>query len=142
MFDLIPYGRRDRGLVSDLNRWLGSPFFPEFSGVQGFKVDVQDKGDHFLLEADLPGARKEDIKISLDGPNLTIRAEQNAEKSEEGKNYIYKERSYGSCCRSFDVSGIKTADIKGRFTDGVLSLTLPKKDQPKEPEIMEIEIED
>ncbi len=142
MFDLIPYGRRDRSLVGDLNRWLGGSFLQDFAGVRGFKVDVQDKGDHYLLEADLPGAKKEDIKINLDGQYLTIRAEQNTEKTEERKNYVYKERSYGSCSRSFDVSGIKTDEIKGKFTDGVLTLTLPKQEEKEGPDTIEIEIED
>ncbi len=142
MFDLIPYGRRERGLISDFNRLLGGSFLQDFSGVRGFKIDVQDMGDHFLLEADLPGVKKEDIKINLDGQYLTISAEQNTEKSEERKNYVYKERSYGSCRRSFDVSGINTDDIKGKFKDGVLSLTLPKQEKKPEPEPIEIEIED
>lgn len=142
MFDLIPYGRRDRSLVSDLNRWLASPFLQEFSGIRGFQVDIQDMGDHFLLEADLPGAKKEDIQIKLDGKYLTIKAEQNREKTEEKKNYVYKERSYGSCSRSFDITGIKADEIKGKFTDGVLTLTLPKIEEKKEPEVIEIEIED
>lgn len=142
MFDLIPYGRRDRSLVGDLNRWLGGSFLQDFAGVRGFKVDVQDKGDHYLLEADLPGAKKEDIKINLDGQYLTIRAEQNTEKTEERKNYVYKERSYGSCSRSFDVSGVKTDEIKGKFTDGVLTLTLPKQEEKEGPDTIEIEIED
>lgn len=142
MFDLIPYGRRDRGLVSDFNRFFGNSFLQDFSGVRGFKVDIQDMGDHFLLEADLPGAKREDIKINLEGQYLTITAEQNVEKTEEQKNYIYKERTYGSCCRSFDVSGVKTDEIKGKFKDGVLELNLPKREAKPEPESIEIEIED
>ena len=142
MFDLIPYSRRDRGLVSDFNRFFGDSFLQDFSGVRGFKVDIQDKGDHFLLEADLPGAKKDDIKIKLEGKLLTITAEQNAEKTEERKNYIYKERSFGSCSRSFDISGVKADEIKGKFKDGVLALTLPKRDEKKEPDSIEIAIED
>lgn len=148
MFDIVPYGipfregRPYHGLVSEFSPRLGRSFLREFPELRGFKIDLQDKGDHFLLEADLPGARKEDIKISLDGPYLTIQAQQNTHKKETGKNYICEERSYGSCSRSFDVSGIQTSDIKGKFTDGVLTLTLPKKEERKEPEVIEIEIED
>ena len=53
MFDLIPYGRRERGLISDFNRLLGGSFLQDFSGVRGFKIVVQDMGDLFVLEADL-----------------------------------------------------------------------------------------
>lgn len=142
MFDLIPYSRRGLGLATDFNRLFDGSFLQDFPAVRGFKVDIQDKGDHFFLEADLPGTKKEDIKIRLEGDFLTISAEQNKERSEEKKNYVYKERSYGSCSRSFDVSGIRQEEIKGKFTDGVLTLTLPKMEARKEPDTIEIEIED
>ncbi|NLZ66091.1 MAG: Hsp20/alpha crystallin family protein [Clostridiaceae bacterium] len=133
MFDLIPYGRRNRNLnlFDEMARFLDRPFFGTVSGARSFNVDVIDKDDHFLLKADLPGVKKEDIKIELDGKFMMISAEQNVEKSEETENYVYKERSYGSCSRSFDLTGINTDDITGKFRNGVLELTLPKKGEEK-----------
>ena len=58
MFDLIPYSRRDRGLISDFNRWFGNSFLQDFSGVRGFKVDVQDMGDHFLWKPIFQASKK------------------------------------------------------------------------------------
>ena len=101
----------------------------DFLGDVGtFKTDIQDKGDHYLLEADLPGMKKEDIAIDIDGDNLTIKAERRNEHEEKDKSYVRCERSYGSYARSFDISGIKAEGIKASYNDGVLSLTLPKKD--------------
>ena len=78
--------------------------------------------------ADLPGMKKEDIAIDIDGDNLTIKAERKNEHEEKDKSYVRCERSYGSYARSFDISGVKAEGIKASYNDGVLSLTLPKKD--------------
>ena len=96
--------------------------------VGNFKTDIQDKGDHFLLEADLPGVDKSDIAIDLDGDSMTIRAERHSEHEDKSDGYLRCERSYGSYERSFDVSAVKTDEIKASYTDGVLKLTMPKKD--------------
>ena len=129
MFDLIPYGRRNRylSLFDEMARFLDRPFFGTGTGTRSFNVDIIDKDDHYLLKADLPGIKKEDIKIELDGKFMTIKAEQNVEKSEESENYVYKERSYGACSRSFDLTGVDMDDITGKFRNGVLALTLPKE---------------
>ena len=97
--------------------------------VGNFQTDIQDKGDHYLLEADLPGMDKNDIAIDLDGDNLTIRAQRHSEHEEKADGYLRCERSYGSYARSFDVSAVKTDEIKASYTDGVLKLTMPKKDE-------------
>ncbi len=132
MFELRPY--RNTHLTTydpfrDMDA-LERAFFGgrDFLGdVGSFKTDIQDKGDHYLLEADLPGMKKEDIAIDLDGENLTIRAERHSEHEEKTENYVRCERSYGSYARSFDVSGIKAEDIRASYSDGVLRLTMPKK---------------
>ena len=94
-----------------------------------FKTDIQDKGDSYLLQADLPGFKKEDIHIDLDGETMTIRAERHSEHEEQDKkgSYVRCERSYGSYERAFDVSGIDTDKIGAQYADGVLKLTMPKK---------------
>lgn len=132
MFELRPY--RSTHLTTydpfhDMNA-LERAFFGgrDFLGdVGSFKTDIQDKGDHYLLEADLPGMKKEDIAIDLDGDDLTIRAERHSEHEEKTENYVRCERSYGSYARSFDVSGIKAEEIRASYSDGVLRLTMPKK---------------
>ena len=136
MFELMPYATR---------RTIMNPFTffeSDFWGAAGeIKTDITDTGDAFKLEADLPGFKKEDIKIGLENDRLTISAERKDEHEEKGKNgYIRRERSYGSFTRSFDVSGIDTSSINEAYNDGVLTLTLPKRPELV-PENRQIEIQ-
>ena len=107
-----------------------------------FRTDIQDLGDCYLLEADLPGFRKEDIHIDIDDDILSIQAEHkdsNDEKDDKG-DYIRRERYYGSYSRSFNVSEIDVENIKAAYENGVLTLTMPKK-APVKPESKHLEIE-
>lgn len=95
-----------------------------------FRVDIRDCGNSYELKADLPGMKKEDISLDLDGDYLTISCERHSEAEDKDarKNFIRCERSFGRCSRCFDVSSVDTANIKATFTDGVLKLDMPKKD--------------
>lgn len=124
--------------------FFGSPFTPFFSSrdLAEFKSDVIDEGDHYLLEADLPGFDKKDIHLAINGDTLTVHAERHSkidEKDKENK-IVRMERSYGSYSRTFDVSGINTEEIKAKYDNGVLRLTLPKK-EAELPETRTLEIE-
>ena len=83
-----------------------------------------------MLEADLPGFKKEDIDVNLENNYLTIKAERKVENEEKDKKgrYIRCERSYGSFVRSFDVSDVDTDKITASYEDGVLKLNMPKKE--------------
>ena len=110
--------------------FFGDPFsdFFDHQDLAEFKTDVMDEGDHYELEADLPGFNKEDIKLELQGNNLVISAERHSnaeEKNKDGK-VVRMERSYGSYQRSFNVSQIDTGKIKAAYDNGVLKLNLPK----------------
>lgn len=113
--------------------FFGDPFvsFMANRDLAEFKTDIIDEGDRFLLEADLPGFSKDNIHIDLNGDTLTVRAERSSKHEEKDKKdkVIRSERSYGSYTRQFDVSGIDAEKIKGKYEDGVLKLTLPKKEQ-------------
>ena len=131
MFEMMPF-TRNHGVdlyhpfrdLEDLER----SFFSN-SGVTAFRTDIRDTGDAYVLEADLPGMKKEDIHIDIDGDRLSISAERSAVKEEKDENggYIRCERSYGSFSRSFDISGIRGEEISAAYEDGVLKLTLPKQ---------------
>ncbi|MCR5688983.1 MAG: Hsp20/alpha crystallin family protein [Clostridiales bacterium] len=145
MFELIPFATRRSALGSfdpfrgfeDLDR-----MFRDTGSIRDFKTDVKDTGDAFELECDLPGFKKEDIKVDLENETLTIKAERRLEKeTKDDKNggYLHRERSFGSFSRSFDVTGVNTEDIKCSYTDGVLKIVLPKLEE-KKPEARHLEI--
>lgn len=105
------------------------------------RVDIEENEANYLITADLPGIKKEDLHVELNNGMLTIRA-QHEESSEEKKEgvVIRRERRTGSYSRSFNVGkGVSEEDIKGEFTDGVLKLTVPKASQV-EPQSKRIEI--
>jgi len=108
------------------------------------KTDVHEQDDHYDVDIDLPGFKKDEIKIELENGYLTVNASKGLdkeEKNDKGK-LIRQERYSGSMQRSFYVGeNVTEEDIKARFEDGVLMLTVPKKDAPKLPEKKTICIE-
>lgn len=133
MFEMIPF-TRSRGVdlyrpFRDLEELERSLFAN--NGVSAFRTDIRDDGDAYVLESDLPGMKKEDIHIDIDGDRLSISAQRNASREEKDENggYIRCERSFGSFSRSFDISGIRAEGITASYEDGVLKLTLPKQAQ-------------
>lgn len=133
MFELTPFVRRNNAAVYDPFRMFDEmeKHFFKGTGIGEFKADIRDTGDAYELEADLPGVKKEDIKVELDGNYLTVSAERHTETDEKDNkgNYVRRERSYGSYSRSFDVSGVQTDRITAAYNDGVLKLCLPKKQE-------------
>lgn len=108
---------------------MGSFF--DAPALSQFRTDVTDEGDHYLLEADLPGFEKKDITLDIHGDTLTVRAERKSKVEEKDRKdkVIRMERSYGAYTRSFDISGVEADKIKAKYTDGVLRLTLPKQEK-------------
>ena len=106
------------------------PFFSGMNGVsrESMNVDVKDEGDHYLLEAEIPGATKDNVHVDMDDGVLTIATEWNSEKKDEkNDSYIISERRYGSVTRSFTVENVSEDGITAAYENGVLKLTLPKK---------------
>lgn len=151
MFELA---RRNNHHVNTYNPFremeeLERSFFADpFAGFFGsadlaeFKTDVTDEGDHYLLEADLPGFEKKDIAMDVNGDTLTIRAERHskAEDKDQKDRIVRVERSYGAYARQFDVSGVDTDHIRAKYENGVLKLELPKR-ETQTPEARRLEIE-
>lgn len=127
MFDLMPFGHREKSLY---RAW--DDFEKEFFGepakyLSGFKTDIIDKKDQYILQAELPGFSKEDIHINIDGDYLTISAEHKEDNEEKKDNYVRKERRYGSFSRSFNISDICADKITASYQNGVLELAMPKR---------------
>lgn len=139
MFGMIPFARHDDN-VFDLFDNFERSFFGDNS-ASTFRTDIRDEGDKFVLEAELPGFKKEDIKLDLKDGILTVSAQHSESSEEKDKkgSYIRRERRYGSFARKFDVSGIQEDGITAAYNNGVLELTLPKA-QPVVPAARQIEI--
>ena len=141
MFELMPFGYRR---VSAYNPFRDfeemSRSFWDNNNVSAFRTDITEKDGKYILEADLPGFKKEDISVDIDKDCLTITAEHKSEEKEENADsYIRRERYYGSYTRSFNVKGIDAEAITAAYNDGVLTLTMPKK-EPEVPAARRLEI--
>lgn len=101
----------------------------ESGGEAGMKLDVKEDEKAYTVRADIPGVKKEDIHVDVDGNEITVRAEMKQEKEEKkGEKVLYTERSYGMVSRSFTLpTDVETDGAKAEYKDGVLCLTLPKK---------------
>ena len=124
--------------------FFSNPFGSFFNApaLNQFRTDVTDEGDHYLLETALPGFEKKDITLDIHDDMLTIRAERKSkvEEKDQKDKVIRMERSYGSYQRSFDISGVDADQIKAKYIDGVLRLTLPKLERTL-PQGRRLEIE-
>jgi len=138
MYELMPFG--EDSVFNYLDNLEKNFFRSSSRSVGSFKADVIDKGDKYLLQAELPGFKKEDIYIDLDGNHLTIQASHTNESSKTSDDKIVrKERFYSSFSRSFNVSGINTEAISAEYKNGILELNLPKVEEEK-PKTRKIEI--
>ena len=96
----------------------------------GFKVDIKEDRDHYLLQAELPGMDKSNITLELDGDYLTIGVRSDETVSQEEENrYIRRERRMMSCERQFYVGDVSPEDIQARYRNGMLEVKIPKTDQ-------------
>ena len=128
---MLPRKRNDFDLWDEMFR---DPFFTGERESRLMKTDIKEKKDKYIVDIDLPGYEKEDIKIEIDNGYLIVNAKTSHHKDEkeEGK-YVRKERFVGECSRSFYVGeDIKQEDIKASFRNGTLKIEIPKKDEPKE----------
>jgi HSP20 family protein len=108
---------------------LGDFFGKRFSDPA---ANIIENPDSFQLEIAAPGMVKDDFKINLENNILTISAEVDDQRREEGKNYSRKEFYYGSFSRSFTLpKTINLDNIKADYESGILKITLPKKDEAK-----------
>jgi len=104
-------------------RWEGEAAAPEI------KVDVEENDKAYVVKAEIPGVKKEDIDVQIDGNVVSISAESKREKKVEEKGKVIRsERYYGSMLRSFSLAhDVDQAEANAKYADGILELTLPKK---------------
>ena len=134
MFGLVPFkfnnGENSRGLtINDMfNDFFIDDMLPKFNSSGSFKTDIKETPEEYIVHAELPGVKKEDIKVDYNNNYLTISATRNNESEEKKDNYIRRERSYGSVSRGFYISNVNKDSIKAKFDNGVLNIELPKKE--------------
>jgi HSP20 family protein len=103
-------------------------------------VDIYDSKDSLLVRADMPGMKKDGIEVSVHKDTLLIKGEKKQEQEEKGKDFVRMERFYGSFNRAIRLPSDVDADkVQANYKDGVLELTLPKKEEAK-PKQLKIEI--
>ncbi|MCM1578561.1 MAG: Hsp20/alpha crystallin family protein [Ruminococcus sp.] len=126
MFGLTPFGGA-YSVFDAMNDFEKS--FMKDTRTLPCRTDIREEEGSYIMETELPGYNKEDISIDIDGAVLTLSAkhsETNEEKDAKGK-YLRRERTFGSYSRSFDISGVDADSINAEYKNGVLTLTLPKK---------------
>ena len=143
IFMMLMPRRNDFDLFDEM---FNDPFFTRKPEVKLMKTDIREKDNAYLVDIDLPGYEKGDIKISVEDGYLTVSAkkESNDEEKDDKGNFIRRERFSGECSRSFYVGeDIEAEDVKASFKNGILTLDIPKKDEEKKlPEKKYVEIDD
>ena len=107
---------------------------------QPMKCDIYEKDGNYHIEMDIPGFQKDEISVETKDGYLTIKAEKNNEVNEEDekKNYIRRERTYGKYERSFYLGDLDEDRIDAKFENGMLKLTVPKKEEVDTKKVIEI----
>src|SRR5215813_14983448 len=132
-----------RNIQEDFNRIFNSTLPRFFSGEEGLlggnwapNVDIYEDQNSITLEADLPGLKQGDFNLSIENYRLTLSGERKFEKENKGDNWRRVERSYGGFTRTFTLpSTVNVDEVKAEFTDGVLRVTLPKREEVKARQI-------
>jgi HSP20 family protein len=129
-------------IADEMNRIVRDVFDSEtretsfFKGTWSPVVDISEDKDNFYLHVELPGMKREDVKVSYEDGLLTITGEKKSEKEEKDVNYHRVERRFGKFERSFRMpSHIVSDRIDAHFENGVLTITLPKAEEAKPKEI-------
>ena len=135
MFDMIPFrknnlNKKDEFFSPFFNNFFNDEFFSLMNNLQGnFKVDLKETDEDYLVEADLPGVKKEDITVKFQNNYLTISAKRDSSIENKKENFVRQERYYGEFNRSFYINNIDENNIDASFKDGVLKINLPKLDK-------------
>lgn len=137
MAGLIPFNRKDRGLSTasgfeDFYNMIDDFFssdwpFKRSLAYDTFKLDVIDNEKEYLIEAEVPGVNKKDIKIEHSDGKLTISVVKDEKKEEKNKNFIHQERNYSTMSRTVYLEDSKPDGIKAKLDKGLLRIVVPKE---------------
>ena len=136
----FPVSRMLQTFQHDMNRLFDGFFRGDvldhgsfFTNTWSPAVDLSETKDAYQIQAELPGLKKEDVKVTVEENTVTIRGEKKSESEKKEANYHRVERSYGSFERSFSLPGaIKNDSVDAHFEEGVLTVRLPKTEEAKQ----------
>jgi HSP20 family protein len=138
MANLVPNNRRNRNLATtgfeELYNMLDDFFTdPLLSGGRAsrdtFRVDVQAGEKEYIVEAELPGIKREEVQLEMNDGNLSITVQRDEKVDDESRNYIHRERRYSSMSRSIYLGDATSEGIHARLEGGVLHVTVPRQPQ-------------
>lgn len=129
MANISPFDPMTGQMNKLFQNWFPKPWAIEEGSVFDFKIDVSEKDNNYIVRADMPGVKKEDIRIDVSGNRVSISAEIKSFKEEKkDENVLHSERYEGKVYRSFNLdSDIDDSNAEATYKDGVLELKLPKR---------------
>lgn len=137
MAGLVPFNRRNNSLISggfeDFNNMINEFFNENWPSRKNFvkdtfKIDVQENEKEYVIEAELPGANKDEVNVELSDGRLMISFEKEEKIDQEKKNYIHKERRYSSMSRCIYLEDAKQDGVEAQLEKGLLTITVPKQE--------------
>ena len=148
MKGLVPFNRRTTDLLDtnfdDFGNMLDDFFtekWPFKRSLLGdtFKIDVQEKDNEYIVEAELPGVNKDEVKVEVEEGRLKISVHKEEKTEEKDKNYIHRERRTTSMERNMTLIGAKSEGLNAKLDNGVLKITVPK--EPKSKSAVSVKVE-
>lgn len=139
---LTLYGKDPLKMFEDVFNERLTPFISSMGSMMApaFKVDISEDEKAIYLSADIPGVKKEDVRVSIEDDVISISAERTQEEEEKKKNYHRVERSWGSLSRSFTIGdNVDSDNITANYDNGVLKVVIPKK-EPEQKKSKEIAV--
>lgn len=135
--------RQLQTLQDEMSRFFDFSFPRSANRTTGFfdhawmpAIDVCDTKDSVIVKADVPGISKDDIEVTVEGDRLTIKGEKKEERKAESKDFVREERCYGTFHRVISLpASVDANQVKATYKNGVLELTLPKKEEAKPKQI-------
>ena len=131
MASMVPYDRYTRALrnwpFDALDSFFDAPFAPLSTSAASFKMNVEDAGDKYVVTAELPGVKREEIDVELNEGRLSISIDKKESDEEKGKNYLYKETGEWSATRGVYLKDAAVAGLSAKLEGGVLTVNVPKQ---------------
>ncbi len=138
MTRLVPFNKRNNSLMNSgfedfynmVDNFFNDNWLSTRNFIQGsFKINIKENDKEYIVEAELPGVKKEEIKLELNEGKLNISVERASNVEEEKNNYVHKESSFSSMKRSIYLADSASEDIKAKLENGILSISVPKQKQ-------------